>query len=362
MARRLATLAARLRYRFLRDPASRRALERLPGGGRIADRHREALFELLAGASRTQAMVAGLDSGAIDALAEGPCRAEAIAVACGLSHAGTGRLLEWLEGAGLIETIGGARHVLTVEGLVLASDPGVRAMVRHGRLLYDDLSAPLDLVDAPGSGRVAQFWPYRDSDGKPGDYARLMRESLGFCLDSLLAAVDFTEIADCCEIGGGEGALAIALADRFPHMALAVVELPTVVPHARAAIAEAGLASHIAVGQTSEFDGRRFDRVVLMRLLHDLDDGAAAALLRQAFAMVRAGGAVVIAEPVARRGRDAQTAYFAAYFLAMGSGRLRHPEEIERLVASATAASPRFDWNHNRLCSVLKIRQDRPSK
>ena len=58
-------------------------------------------------------------------------------------------------------------------------------------------------------------------------------------------------------------------------------------------------------------------------------------LARVASALPR-GGRVIIAEPMARTGRrDPQTAYFAAYFAAMQSGRLRSLPEIQALLREA---------------------------
>ncbi|WP_158611049.1 methyltransferase [Aurantiacibacter spongiae] len=350
----MSKLSARLRYRFLGSAAKRRLWERLPFGSRIAAHHREALFDIVAGAARQQALLAGLRAGIFDALAGQPRNAAEVERATGLNTAVTARLLSWLVATGLIERLSDDTFALTVEGLVVADDDGVRAMIEHGDLLYADMRDPLALIAGDEVGLVAKYWPYRGDAGLPGDYGELMRRSLPFTLEPILRAVDFSRLRHCCEIGGGNGALAIALARRHPRLDITLVELPDVLPFARAAIAQAGLDGRLSACTISDAARGTFDCVMASRLLHDLDDDAAIALLARGRELAAPRASLVIAEPLAKEGRDTQTAYFTAYFAAMGSGRLRRPDEIMALCKAAGWKDEKPRWLHYPSCSVLK--------
>jgi demethylspheroidene O-methyltransferase len=71
-----------------------------------------------------------------------------------------------------------------------------------------------------------------------------------------------------------------------------------------------------------------------VRVLHDQDDGAAEGLLARARTALPGRGRLLIAEPMAWRGRFARV-YLALYLLAMGSGRTRTPAEIGAMVERA---------------------------
>jgi demethylspheroidene O-methyltransferase len=139
------------------------------------------------------------------------------------------------------------------------------------------------------------------------------------------------------DVGGGEGAFVAAIASRHRGLSLTLVDLPAVA--ARADSKLANIASIRVVG--ADFRGESLplgaDVVTLVRVLHDHDDDVALALLRKIRDALPEGGTVLIGEPMADAA-SAETvgaAYFGFYFLAMGQGRARRADEIERLLAQA---------------------------
>ena len=136
------------------------------------------------------------------------------------------------------------------------------------------------------------------------------------------------------DIGGGDGSFLAAVAATTDRPRLTLLDLPPVATIARGKLAERGLADRIAVADDA-VALPPMASVTLVRVLHDRDDDAARALLRQAEAALRPGGHLILAEPVSRPGVDPQTAYFAAYFAAMGSGRLRTRTAIAALLRDA---------------------------
>ena len=109
---------------------------------------------------------------------------------------------------------------------------------------------------------------------------------------------------------------------------------------ARTRFADAGL-SHRAQAIGGDFFSQSLpegaDIVSLVRVVHDNDDAAALALLRNVRRALPRDGTLLIAEPMADTvgAEPVGNAYFGLYLLAMGSGRPRTPDELGLLVREA---------------------------
>jgi demethylspheroidene O-methyltransferase len=79
------------------------------------------------------------------------------------------------------------------------------------------------------------------------------------------------------------------------------------------------------------------DLVTLVRVAHDHPDAVVKALLTKIYQMLPSGGRLLLAEPMAQPPGEAPVgdAYFHFYLLAMGSGRLRSPQELRSLMLDA---------------------------
>ena len=79
------------------------------------------------------------------------------------------------------------------------------------------------------------------------------------------------------------------------------------------------------------------DLVTLVRVAHDHPDAVVKALLVKIFQMLPSGGRLLLAEPMAQPPGEPPVAdaYFHFYLLAMGSGRLRSPQELRALMLEA---------------------------
>jgi demethylspheroidene O-methyltransferase len=79
------------------------------------------------------------------------------------------------------------------------------------------------------------------------------------------------------------------------------------------------------------------DLVTLVRVAHDHPDATVKALLKSIHQALPAGGMLLLAEPMAEAtgAHSVGDAYFHFYLLAMGSGRLRSPEELKTLLKEA---------------------------
>jgi demethylspheroidene O-methyltransferase len=82
---------------------------------------------------------------------------------------------------------------------------------------------------------------------------------------------------------------------------------------------------------------RGADLASLVRVIHDHDDPQALRILQAVREALRPGGVLLLAEPMAgTQGAEPMgDAYFGFYLLAMGQGRPRTAQELERLLLLA---------------------------
>lgn len=339
------------RNRLLASPRFQRFSTRFPATRPIARRRARALFDLVAGFTYSQILSACLETGLLEVLADGPQRTDRIAGRIGLPLAGTDRLLRAARALRLAQALGD-EWVLGSDGAALRGNPGIAEMVAHHRLLYADLADPVALLRrGGGGGALSALWHYAEDAGAGdatavADYSALMAASQPMVAAQAIDAYPFRRHRRLLDVGGGEGVFLSAVAARVPALELGLFDLPAVAERARKRLDSGGLGARAAVHGGDFLRGplpTGYDIVSLIRVLHDHDDAAAAALLRNIHAALPPGGTVFIAEPMAQtRGAEAMgDAYFGVYLLAMGSGRPRSRAEIAALLNAAGFARTR---------------------
>jgi ABC-type spermidine/putrescine transport system permease subunit II/SAM-dependent methyltransferase len=245
------------------------------------------------------------------------------------------------------------RYALADLGAALLGNPGVAAMITHHAMLYDDLRDPVALLRREGGPtRLAAYWGYAgaaDPAGLPdeatGPYSALMGASQALIAGDILDAWPLARHRRLLDIGGGEGAFAIAALRRHPQLRLTLFDLPPVAARARARFAAEGLAERAEAVGGSFHAGLPpgADAVSLVRVVHDHDDAPALALLRAAHAALAPGGTLLLAEPMAGTpgAEPVGDAYFGFYLLAMGSGRPRTAAELAGMLTRASFSAVR---------------------
>ncbi|MEM9783908.1 MAG: methyltransferase [Pseudomonadota bacterium] len=350
---------------MIADHRFQRWATRLPLTRRVAAGEAQRLFDLTAGFVYSQVLAAVVRLDLVEMLSRAPAGAEDVASATGLDTDAALRLLEAAEAIDLIERLGVDGAGLPVWGpsrlgAALRANPGAVAMIRHHDMLYRDIADPVGLLatgrtasgDLPETGR---FWAYARDPGAGralaqdfgpdavADYSALMAASQAFIAEQVLDCLPLKRMRRLIDIGGGEGAFVEAAARRAPGLELALVDLPAVAERARARLAEAGFGDRVQIAGGDFFrdpppfanDGGA-DWVSLVRVLYDHDDAFAVALLAKARAALAPGGRLIIAEPMAGLpGARRVGAYFTLYLHAMGSGRIRRPEELAALARQA---------------------------
>lgn len=321
---------------------------RFPPSRPIARRRAGALFDLCAGFVYAQVLVACVRLDLFAELRAGPRRLDDLARALDLPEAAALRLLEAAASLRLVRRVSGDRFRLGPLGRAVVLDPGIAAMVEHHAMLYRDLADPVALLRGePGERALGAFWSYSETSdasghdaGRTQAYTRLMSASQAMVSNQILAAYPFGRHRRMVDAGGGDGTFLEAVARAAPHLDVTLFDLPSVAAEAEARFARAGLANraHI-IGGDFRHDPipSEADLVSLVRVLHDHDDAAVAALLAAVRRALPAGGTLLIAEPMAETAGAERVggAYFGFYLLAMGQGRARSPAELSRMLATA---------------------------
>lgn len=337
------------RNRIIGDARFRRWAARNPLTRPIARREAGGLFDLVAGFTYTQTLLAAVESGLIEFLAKGPAGAEDVAARCGLSLPGAALLLRASAAVGLAQQIAPDEWMLGQQGAALQGNAGVVAMIRHHRLLYADLADPLALLrgDRREATALSEFWTYAGApdpaaqnprhDCETHAYSSLMASSQAMVAEQVLSAYSFDRHASLLDVGGGYGAFAQAVAAAHPALRLGIFDLPDVLGrHARATAAANTPALHPG-DFFRDLIPKGYDCISLVRILHDHDDAAVMILLATIRESLEPGSALVIAEPMAgTRGSEKMgDAYFGLYLWAMRSGRPRRAEEIGAMLEAA---------------------------
>lgn len=322
---------------------------------RTARRQANALFDLVSGFVYSQILAAAVQLDLFRILEPGPQTPESLAARLGLETAAAERLLKGCAALDLTERLADGRFALGPLGAALLGNPALPPMIAHHALLYADLSDPVALLKgAPASRKLKDYWAYAArvtpemaAADDVAAYSGLMAATQSLVASEILDAWPMKGYRHLLDIGGGEGAFIRAAASRHAHLSFTLFDLPAVTERAGAALAQAGISSRVTLEKGSFLsDSLPYgaDIATLIRVLHDHDDAAAAAILRAARAALQPGGTLLIAEPMseapgARRMGDA---YFGFYLAAMGSGRPRTPHEIKDMLRAAGFGSSRL--------------------
>ncbi len=341
-----------LRDRLVSSLEFQRRVAALPFAKLIARNQAQQAFDLCAGFVYSQILLACTELGVFAAVRDEPQTIGAIAFRTGLTENTARQLLDAATSLRLLSRRSRGRYGLGLLGAAIAGNPGLIAMIKHHRMFYDDLSDPVALLKGEKSNsQLNEFWAYARGNGRGlidadvAQYSLLMSQSQSLVADQMLDAYPLIRHKTLLDIGGGDGEFIIRAAARYPKMSFINFDLPAVSSRAAERFRAAGLER--AVSQGGSFlssnlpDGA--DVATLIRILHDHDDRHVGPILQAAHRALAPGGVLLIGEPLAGTpGSEAVgDAYFALYFMAMGSGRPRTFGEMRTLVLEAGFTSVR---------------------
>lgn len=332
--------------RWMTQPQTyRRALSN-PMARWLMRRRAERLFGHMAGFVHSQVLLACVRLQLFETLLARPRNLEELAQLTRLAPTGLQRLLDSAQKLGLLEQRSGGRYGLGPLGTPVAAHAGLRDMIEHNAVLYQDLSDPLRLLRQPDGAAMHAYWPYASEQAVPtppdqfARYSALMASSQRFVIEELLQSYPFQQHQRVLDVGGGQGGWISALAEQQPDLQLALFDLPPVAEIARQRLQAHGLGTRVQVHGGSFFDDALpsgADLVTLLRVAHDHDDAAVLCILRNIHQALATGGTLLLAEPMATEATQPSVSdpYFHFYLLAMGSGRLRSQSALSALMLSA---------------------------
>lgn len=346
----------RLRNRLAASPRFQAWAARTPGAAWMARRDGERLFDLIAGFTYSQTLLALVELGVLESLRDGPASAARLSGPAGLAEGRMAALCRAGVALGVMEPAKGG-FALSRMGAALLGAPGLTDMIRHHRALYRDLADPVAVLRGGTETELARFWPYvhgaaaAENPEEAARYSDLMSRSQAMVAADTLRLIDLSGVERLMDVGGGAGAFLAAAGARHPGLGLILFDLPAVAPLAARRFREAGLSGRADIICGSFRDDplpEGADAISLVRVLYDHEDATVRTLLAAVHGALPPGGRVIVSEPMTggpapHRPGDV---YFTLYCMAMGTGRARSAAEISALLAEAgftgvTAPRPR---------------------
>lgn len=332
--------------RLIASPGFQRRANRWPIARGVARRDGAALFDLVQGFVRSQALLALVELNLPRRLLNGPEQVSVLARYGNMPEERMRLLLQAGAAMGLLRRKRGDRFALSRQGAALTGVPGLEAMIRHHGAFYRDMGDPVALLRGETQTELAAFWPYVFGAAGAVDpevtatYSDLMAQSQRLVAQDTLAQVTLKDTRCLMDVGGGTGVFLAEAARAAPQAQLVLFDLPAVVSGAQARMAEAGLTGRATIHPGSFRDDplpRGADTISLVRVLYDHADDTVAGLLKSVHDALPPGGRLIVSEPMSGGDRpDPQTdVYFAFYTLAMRTGRTRSQAEIAALCRAA---------------------------
>jgi hypothetical protein len=240
-----------------------------------------ALHRLMTGHWIAQAIFVAAQLGVADSLRDGPQHTDALARSIGTHPGALYRLLRALASVGVFTEVEPQCFALTPIGTYLQTEiaGSLRALARTGNVLdWEAWGQLLHSVKtgAPAFRHVHGMDPFTYFQHHP-EVGQIFDEAMtGFVTENGMAVVtayDFTPFTTIVDVGGGHGALMVAILRSSPATRGVLLELPSVLDGARATLAAAGLSSRCeyVAGDFFAAVPTGGDAYLLASIIHDWD-------------------------------------------------------------------------------------------
>ncbi len=308
----------------------------------------QQVMQVACGFIGSAALYVATTLGIADHLASGPQTTAQLALATGTNEDALYRVLRLLGSLGIFAETAPRCFGLTPSAQVLRSDvPGsARGVTRflpdpfHFRI-YANLIAAVR-TGTPASHTTLGMPVFEYLASNP-DYSQIFNEAMtGFSAEdvpAVLAAYDFGGAARIVDVAGGHGELLLSILAKHPEAHGVLTDVSHVVEGARPRIAAAGLADRCSAVAVDFFASvpEGGDIYLLKHIIHDWDDAAALAILRNVRrAMTSPVATVIVLDAVIAPGAEPDFAKFLDIeMLALPGGRERSEPEFRALLAGA---------------------------
>lgn len=229
------------------------------------------------------------------------------------------RVLRHLANAGLFSRDESGRYSLTARGEELRDDypADTRALLDiESPIGRSDLSF-VQLLHSVRTGEPGfpllfghSFWDDLSADpARSASFDARMGHDVAADAPDIVSAYDWGSLGHVIDVGGGNGALLIALLTAHPAMRGTVFDLPATAEAARRALTAAGLAGRADVVPGSFFDPLPpgAGGYLLSAILHNWNDDAACAILRRCAEAAGTEAPVFVVEKIGADGESLRT-------------------------------------------------------
>jgi hypothetical protein len=240
-----------------------------------------------------------------DHIAAGRRTTEELAAAVDADPDALGRVMNHLVSAGLLTRAGTDTYGLTAVGEQLRGEEIRPWLDLDGAIGHAELSF-VQLLHTVRTGEAAfprlygrTFWDDLAADpGRAKSFDDLMGSRLGSDAEPIAAAYPWGELGHLVDVGGGNGALLIAILRAHGELRGTVLDRPGPVAAAERAIAAAGLEDRADARAGSFFDPLPAGAggYLLSGVIHDWDDEPAARILRRCAEAAGETGKVLVVE------------------------------------------------------------------
>ena len=328
------------RNRLLADSKFQKWAARTPFIRRIASKKAIEIHHLTAGFVYTQTLTAVVQSNLLAVLQGRIETTNSVAAMCGLTRHAANTLLTAAQALKLTEEVSRGYWMVGELGASVLGNPAVADMVKHHAVLYRDLADPLAILRHRDKTGLRDYWSYvpggRQTDQGHREYSQLMSSSLALIADHILDTYPLDAYSSLVDVAGGTGNFARIVKKRYPDISATVLDLPEVVTEAKNAAAHDDI-RFVAADMFLSPLPENTELFSLVRVLHDHDDEPVSELLACLHSSLRAGGSLLIAEPMAGTSgaEPIGDTYFSFYLWTMGSGRPRTAEELRAMCLAA---------------------------
>ena len=317
---------------------------------------RETVSRWVEGYRQTALIAAACRTGLLDSLRPGPISAERLATKRGWPVETLRRLLRGLELLGVVSRGAGAGagpdptaplYGLTDAGALLCADAAGPSHA-YARLSAEQYVPAWMQIDAALATTKTPFehafgspvWEHRRAHPPAGTLFNdwLFRQSGGISAQ-LVAALDVGAARLVADIGGGEGALLLALLKAHPELRGLLADQPAVAEAARQAIAHAGLTQRCETAGVDFFQSvpPGCDLYLLKSVLHDWNDYDCIRILRVIGEALAGHARLLVIERLVPDNpqHDPETVWLDLHMLCVTGGRERTLEEYRGLMGAS---------------------------
>jgi acetylserotonin N-methyltransferase len=260
------------------------------------------VVDLIEAFRRSKTMFAALEMGIFDRLEEAP--ADAHALARGASVDTMARLLDACVSLGFLRRDGDLYSNTEVASAYLCrkSPRTLAGYISYSNRVLYPMWGHLEDAVREGTNRWKQtfglegalFSHFYRTEADKREFLLGMHGFGHLCSPAVVSAFDLSPYRRMVDLGGGTGHLAMAAAERYPEMSVAVFDLPEAVDYAREFTA--GTRVELLAGDFFADPLPPADLYAVSRILHDWGEEKIRALLDKIQAALPRGGALLIAE------------------------------------------------------------------